>query len=280
MFYGARYYDPGLGRFLQADTIVPQPGNPQSLNRYSYGSNNPVKYIDPSGHQGCEPNDQGCWESRWYQSHGYEQTNGNWVQTGYYYFADSDAASNLMRDILEGHHTLPSNASFHMGSGRLQLALEHRGQDNAASTALGTFATALDFTDFAIRGGFVQAYVVEQVATALLAGPEGAVVGLGAGEAAYRSAQGFLFVVDALGFGAISLADVSAGRTSISLGQREIAVGADSLVNMFSLSVSSTPLPIIPGAFIGLGGDTIQITYDMLRMSGRLPAYSLIAQWK
>ncbi|MSP13291.1 MAG: hypothetical protein EXR62_10090 [Chloroflexi bacterium] len=50
LYYGARYYDPALGRFLQADTIVPQPGNPQSLNRYSYVMNNPVKYTDPTGH--------------------------------------------------------------------------------------------------------------------------------------------------------------------------------------------------------------------------------------
>ncbi len=34
--YNARYYDPALGRFLQADTIVPDAANPQSLNRYSY----------------------------------------------------------------------------------------------------------------------------------------------------------------------------------------------------------------------------------------------------
>ena len=32
--YGARFYDPLLGRFLSADTLVPQPGNPQALNRY------------------------------------------------------------------------------------------------------------------------------------------------------------------------------------------------------------------------------------------------------
>ncbi len=53
-YYGARYYDPALGRFLQADTIVPQPGNPQSLNRYSYVLNNPLRYVDPSGHRVCE----------------------------------------------------------------------------------------------------------------------------------------------------------------------------------------------------------------------------------
>jgi RHS repeat-associated protein len=46
----ARYYDPVLGRFIQADTIVPEPGNPQSLNRYAYVYNNPLRYTDPSGH--------------------------------------------------------------------------------------------------------------------------------------------------------------------------------------------------------------------------------------
>jgi RHS repeat-associated protein len=48
--YGARMYSPVLGRFLSADTLVPSPGNPQSLNRYSYVLNNPIKYVDPTGH--------------------------------------------------------------------------------------------------------------------------------------------------------------------------------------------------------------------------------------
>jgi RHS repeat-associated protein len=49
-FYNARYYDPALGRFVSADTIVPSPGDPQSLNRYSYVLNSPLNYRDPSGH--------------------------------------------------------------------------------------------------------------------------------------------------------------------------------------------------------------------------------------
>ncbi len=53
-YYGARYYDPEIGRFISADPIVPDPFNPQSLNRYSYCLNNPLKYNDPSGHQGAE----------------------------------------------------------------------------------------------------------------------------------------------------------------------------------------------------------------------------------
>jgi RHS repeat-associated protein len=48
-YYGARYYDPELARFISPDPIVPSPGDPQTLNRYSYARNNPVKYIDPSG---------------------------------------------------------------------------------------------------------------------------------------------------------------------------------------------------------------------------------------
>jgi RHS repeat-associated protein len=48
--YNARWYHPALGRFVSADTIVPEPGNPQSLNRYSYSYNNPVLYVDNNGH--------------------------------------------------------------------------------------------------------------------------------------------------------------------------------------------------------------------------------------
>ncbi len=49
-FYNARYYDPYLNRFLSPDTIIPDLKNPQSLNRYSYTYNNPLRYIDDSGH--------------------------------------------------------------------------------------------------------------------------------------------------------------------------------------------------------------------------------------
>ena len=50
MYYSARLYDAALARFIQPDTIVPQPGNPQALNRYSYVGNRPTMLVDPSGH--------------------------------------------------------------------------------------------------------------------------------------------------------------------------------------------------------------------------------------
>jgi RHS repeat-associated protein len=48
-FYGSRYYDPELARFIQPDSIG-QGASSQSLNRYTYCINNPLKFTDPTGH--------------------------------------------------------------------------------------------------------------------------------------------------------------------------------------------------------------------------------------
>ncbi|MEL7626128.1 MAG: RHS repeat-associated core domain-containing protein [Anaerolineaceae bacterium] len=49
-YYGARWYDPSIGRFMQADTIVPMASQgTQAFDRYAYVNNNPLRYIDPTG---------------------------------------------------------------------------------------------------------------------------------------------------------------------------------------------------------------------------------------
>jgi len=53
-YYVARWYDPAIGRFIQADSIVPDPGSAVGYDRFAYAANNPVKYIDPSGHWYCD----------------------------------------------------------------------------------------------------------------------------------------------------------------------------------------------------------------------------------
>lgn len=50
-FYNARYYDPEIGRFISPDSIIPNPSSAQDLNRYTYACNNPLAYVDPSGHK-------------------------------------------------------------------------------------------------------------------------------------------------------------------------------------------------------------------------------------
>jgi RHS repeat-associated protein len=54
-FYGSRYYDPELGRFIQPDSIVPASSQgTQAWDRYAFVNNNPVRYTDPTGHMSCE----------------------------------------------------------------------------------------------------------------------------------------------------------------------------------------------------------------------------------
>jgi len=52
-------------RMLTPDTIVPDPANPQTFNRYSYVRNNPINLIDPTGHcdesYGDRYEDYNCW---------------------------------------------------------------------------------------------------------------------------------------------------------------------------------------------------------------------------
>ena len=48
-YYGARYYDPLTGRFTVLDPWEGDLSNPQSLNKYTYVLNNPIKFVDPTG---------------------------------------------------------------------------------------------------------------------------------------------------------------------------------------------------------------------------------------
>ncbi len=58
IYLRARYYDPSIGRFTSADTVLQimvelssgiEVPDPLSLNRYTYCHNNPVKYMDSTG---------------------------------------------------------------------------------------------------------------------------------------------------------------------------------------------------------------------------------------
>ena len=101
-YYGARYYDPVTGRFISADTIVPSAGSPQALNRYSYVYNNPMRYADPNGHEGCSADDDACWrdewswKNRWYNAHGYSWGTSHWSVRGDPVFADEGITDDVI----------------------------------------------------------------------------------------------------------------------------------------------------------------------------------------
>jgi RHS repeat-associated protein len=52
-FFGERYLSSAQGRFTSPDALIMKKewlGDPQRWNRYSYVTNNPLKYVDPDGH--------------------------------------------------------------------------------------------------------------------------------------------------------------------------------------------------------------------------------------
>jgi len=58
-YFNARWVDPAIGRFLQADSIIPQASQGvQAWDRYAGLNNNPVMFNDPTGHDvGCAGED-------------------------------------------------------------------------------------------------------------------------------------------------------------------------------------------------------------------------------
>lgn len=53
----ARLYDPSIGKFMAADSIIPDAFDGQSYNRYAYVTNNPLSFTDVTGHYNCG---EGC----------------------------------------------------------------------------------------------------------------------------------------------------------------------------------------------------------------------------
>jgi RHS repeat-associated protein len=59
-YYVARFYDPAIMHFVQADTIVPYLTESTSYDRYAYGLNDPIRFSDKNGHVACEDSYYGC----------------------------------------------------------------------------------------------------------------------------------------------------------------------------------------------------------------------------
>jgi hypothetical protein len=64
---------------VSADTIAPGKNNPQNRNRYSYTLNNPLRWVDPSGHcvEDYERTEAGC--RQYLKDHAWEEVLGDWL---------------------------------------------------------------------------------------------------------------------------------------------------------------------------------------------------------
>ena len=64
VYLNARFYDPKLGRFIEPDTIAPDPLNSQTLNRYAF------TYDNPAGTSAISPAMTGNWAPFFYSVDG------------------------------------------------------------------------------------------------------------------------------------------------------------------------------------------------------------------
>jgi RHS repeat-associated protein len=151
--YGARFYSPKLGRFLSADTIVPGYANPQNLNRYSYTINNPIRYIDPTGHRYIIDNDK----------------SGNPILAPWQ--PSNNNNNNKKKNDDDG------DGSGGNDSNEIVLNLDTRnicnyGDCDAAATFLGMAGTAADSAALLINGAFAAGADVAFVAGTAIGGPQ------------------------------------------------------------------------------------------------------------
>jgi|GEM_PF-1610345 len=73
--FGARMYDPVIGRFMGVDAVGFSEGNLHSFNRYAYANNNPYRFVDPSGNSALSFVD-------WYDFG--KDVGGLWIDIGIY----------------------------------------------------------------------------------------------------------------------------------------------------------------------------------------------------
>ena len=144
-WYASRAYDPTIGRFVSPDPIVPAPGNPQSLNRYSYVYNNPLKYNDPSGNSPEWFNE--AWENEFRMVHNKDPEDGDYI----YRFVTMADATGLKEQIFGplSHDyglpfALPDGDQFDLGA-NIRRAAE-LGADRSP-------LSALEFARLLVPGG-------------------------------------------------------------------------------------------------------------------------------
>lgn len=95
-YFNARYFGSSMGRFLSPDPMGGHYENPQTLNKYAYVVNNPLRYTDPTGLdiwlQGCGKDSGTCKDN---------------------YVGTTDKNGNFQREHLTGDQTKDATIGPH-----------------------------------------------------------------------------------------------------------------------------------------------------------------------
>jgi RHS repeat-associated protein len=251
----SRFQSPRLGRFMTLDPLPGHLRNPQSLNRYSYVTNNPIAFVDPKGQEG-EGSDVPCGP--------FENCDGNYAQ--------------LQDD--------PTGAS---GAGPVSISFCFPACDNATQTILDLNATDLsdvsalslpnDVSESAgnVSVGGSSSYDPShydsfwETATRVIAGIGGAanvVVGL----AKLGTAEGLLFLTPETGGLSLALA----GYYTINGSGQTLAGGAQLVFAFTGNKAAETTADAIVASTTISGRITYAVTGDV-RKAGMVGAFENFA---
>jgi RHS repeat-associated protein len=146
-YFGARFYDPQLGRFMGVDPVGFASANPMSFNRYAYGNANPYRFIDPDGREVYDVSANALRESF---GHGTAGKGHHWVPFGSTNGPDIDLSNDarlvfgqsVSGEKLPSQDHLPGHAKY---TEAVRQELKSYANENGIKLADMTTAEAEDF---------------------------------------------------------------------------------------------------------------------------------------
>jgi len=158
---GARYYDPGIGRFVSVDPVMDL-SDPQQWNAYSYSNNNPLTWSDPSGmipigagHVGYNPKQKNdprkydtcthatsCVKTEYTAGHMPVKVRYNYTENAQYFFSvPRNRTTKIDVDRTWRYHKADREAAKAQAAARKQAAAEQveraRAQERSQNSILG-----------------------------------------------------------------------------------------------------------------------------------------------
>jgi RHS repeat-associated protein len=154
VWMAARWYQPLTGTFLSRDTYPGEVGAAVSLNRFSYGLNDPLRYFDPTGHTAQTKTNAELWDE--YQRTGnvasdqtyYENEDGSYNSGVYVNTVIDEYGNEVVQSVVSptGVVTVSASGTVNRSSGPLGFTPNQQHADTVRElTDLG--ASANDIAD-------------------------------------------------------------------------------------------------------------------------------------